>query len=68
MNLFGDAFRIDELQKMFDLTGKTAIVNGAASGLGQAVAVGAAVFGANVVITDIDETNLEETYRELKIS
>ncbi|MBA3744790.1 SDR family NAD(P)-dependent oxidoreductase [Sporichthya sp.] len=45
-----------------DLTGRTVIVTGAGSGIGKAVAIQAAVIGANVVVTDIkgqDETAAE---------
>lgn len=38
---------------LFDLKGKVALVTGAARGLGQAMAVGLAQFGANIVVTDI---------------
>ena len=37
--------------KLFDLTGKTAIVTGGSKGLGQAMAAGLASAGADVVIT-----------------
>ncbi len=40
---------------LFDLTGKTAVVIGAASGIGEAVAVGCARQGARVVCLDINE-------------
>lgn len=39
----------------FGLDGKTAIVTGAASGLGRAIALGFAAQGASVVCADIDE-------------
>ncbi len=44
---------------LFDLSGKTAIVTGGASGIGQAVALGLAVSGANVVIADLNKANAE---------
>ena len=40
---------------MFDLTGKTAIITGAARGLGEAMAAGLAEFGANVAIFDVED-------------
>ena len=40
---------------LFDLTGETALITGAARGIGQAIARGLGRQGANVVIADIDE-------------
>lgn len=40
---------------LFDLTGKTAIVIGGASGIGEAVAVGCAKQGARVICLDVNE-------------
>ena len=49
---------------LFDLTGKVAIVTGASRGLGEAMAMGLAKAGANVVVTDILDT--KETVDEIK--
>jgi NAD(P)-dependent dehydrogenase (short-subunit alcohol dehydrogenase family) len=46
---------------MFDLTGKVAIVTGAASGIGQAICVAFAGQGAHVVPTDREGVSLEQT-------
>ena len=48
-----------------DLQGKVAVVTGAASGLGQAVARGLVREGARVVLGDIDKAGLERTAAEL---
>jgi NAD(P)-dependent dehydrogenase (short-subunit alcohol dehydrogenase family) len=49
------------MQELFDLTDRTAVVTGGGSGLGQAIAVGLAGHGANVVLADINTAGLDET-------
>jgi NAD(P)-dependent dehydrogenase (short-subunit alcohol dehydrogenase family) len=49
------------LPSLFDLTGKTALVTGAASGLGRAIAIGLAVHGADVVTADLNVPGAEAT-------
>lgn len=51
---------------MFDLTEKTALVTGAASGIGEAIAVTLAKAGAFVYVADIDEENGERVADEIK--
>ena len=50
--------------KLFDLTGKVAIVTGASTGLGQGISLGFAEAGANLVLVDYVEMN--ETEEEIK--
>jgi NAD(P)-dependent dehydrogenase (short-subunit alcohol dehydrogenase family) len=49
----------------FDLTGKVAVVTGAAQGIGKAIAAGLARAGADLVINDIDGPLLLETQPEI---
>lgn len=46
---------------MFDLSGKTALVTGAATGLGQSIAVSLARQGAKLILTDKPDTSLDES-------
>jgi len=43
-----------DYRSMFDLTGKTALLVGAGSGIGEATSHGLAVFGATVFCADVD--------------
>jgi NAD(P)-dependent dehydrogenase (short-subunit alcohol dehydrogenase family) len=51
---------------MFDLTDRVAFVTGAARGLGQAMAVGLAAWGADVAIADLDVLRLEDTQASIE--
>lgn len=53
------------MSEFLDLHGKVAVVTGAASGLGRAVARGLVREGARVVLGDIDKAGLERTAGEL---
>ncbi len=46
---------------LFDLTGKRALVTGAASGLGRAIAIGLAAYGADVAVADVNEIGAAAT-------
>jgi gluconate 5-dehydrogenase len=46
-------------QKLFDLTGKTALVTGGTHGLGMAIATGLANAGATIIINDVFPDKLE---------
>jgi NAD(P)-dependent dehydrogenase (short-subunit alcohol dehydrogenase family) len=54
-----------ERYSIFDLTGKVALVTGAAAGLGRAIAVGLAQFGADVLAVDIDKNGLDQTVAQV---
>jgi NAD(P)-dependent dehydrogenase (short-subunit alcohol dehydrogenase family) len=49
-----------------DLSGKVAVVTGAASGIGRATALALAQRGANLAICDVDEPALKETASEIE--
>lgn len=52
--------------QLFDLTGRIAVVVGAASGLAQAIALGYARYGADIVAADINDAGLEETAKQIR--
>ncbi len=52
--------------KIFDLTGKVALVTGAASGLGRMIALGVAKFGADVMVADINLQGAQNTLEMIK--
>jgi NAD(P)-dependent dehydrogenase (short-subunit alcohol dehydrogenase family) len=54
-----------DYRSMFDLSGKTALVVGAGSGIGEASAQGLAAFSARVVCADVDREAAEDTASEI---
>src|SRR5437868_1384030 len=50
---------------LFDLTGRVALVSGAAQGLGQAMALALADAGADLVLADRNATGMEKTARQI---
>ena len=52
----------------YSLEGKTVLVTGASSGIGQATAIECSRLGATVVITGRNQERLEETFRRLEDS
>jgi NAD(P)-dependent dehydrogenase (short-subunit alcohol dehydrogenase family) len=59
------AARLERYRAGFDLTGKTALVLGAASGIGKASAEALAALGANVICADKDRDGVERTAAEI---
>jgi gluconate 5-dehydrogenase len=51
---------------LFDLSGKIAVVTGAARGLGQAAAVGLADYGTDMAAIDLEADSCGETRREIE--
>jgi NAD(P)-dependent dehydrogenase (short-subunit alcohol dehydrogenase family) len=51
---------------LFDLQGKTALVVGAGSGIGQAAAEGLAAFGAHVLCADVKLAEAEATAAQIQ--
>lgn len=60
------AVNLDYVKKMFDLTGKVAIVTGGAGALGEAIAQGLAAYGADVVVTGRTLKTLEQAVNAVK--
>lgn len=54
-----------DYKKMFDLTGKTAIVTGGSTGLGKEMANALSQVGANIVIADINQDLAQVTANEI---
>ena len=55
------------INPLFDLSGKVAVVSGAASGLGRASAIALAAHGATLVLLDRDASGMDAT-RSLIVS
>lgn len=51
---------------MFDLTGRVALVSGAASGLGRAASLALAEFGADVLLVDLNADGLAQTAEQIR--
>jgi NAD(P)-dependent dehydrogenase (short-subunit alcohol dehydrogenase family) len=58
--------RIKDLAELVSLKGKTALITGAAAGIGQAIAYRFAEAGAFLHLADIDQSNLERTKSQLE--
>src|SRR5260221_7781179 len=51
---------------LFDLTGRVALVSGAAQGMGRAMAIAFAEVGADVMITDLNEQGVQATAEHIR--
>ena len=56
----------DYAKTLFDLTGRVAVVTGAGSGLGAAIATGYAQLGVTVVLADINLTGADATRKTIE--
>lgn len=52
--------------KLFDLTGRTALITGSSRGLGRAFAEGLAGAGARVILNGVDAARLEAAARDMR--
>jgi NAD(P)-dependent dehydrogenase (short-subunit alcohol dehydrogenase family) len=64
----GRRSEVVDYRRLFDLTGRRALVIGAAGGIGRAVSQGLGAFGAEVVCADVDEEGAAETARQIALS
>ena len=55
-----------EVQNLFDVTGKVAVITGATGGFGRAVAIGLAMAGVKVMITGRSEETLKPIVEEIE--
>jgi NAD(P)-dependent dehydrogenase (short-subunit alcohol dehydrogenase family) len=55
--------RMDDYSKIFDLSGRRALVIGGASGIGRASCAGLACFGAKVICGDVEMTKANDAVR-----
>src|SRR5262245_26155123 len=53
-------------RSLFDLSGRVAVVTGAASGLGEAIAVGLAQAGADVAVADLNLPGAQATAAQIE--
>jgi NAD(P)-dependent dehydrogenase (short-subunit alcohol dehydrogenase family) len=58
--------KMTDYRTLFDLSGRTALVVGAGSGIGQASAAGLAAFGAHVICSDIRRESVEEVAEAIR--
>jgi NAD(P)-dependent dehydrogenase (short-subunit alcohol dehydrogenase family) len=61
-----ERIRALEPARLYSLEGKVAVVTGAAGGIGRWLAAGLGAAGARVLVTDLDESGLDEVLGELE--
>jgi NAD(P)-dependent dehydrogenase (short-subunit alcohol dehydrogenase family) len=54
------------LESLFDLTGRVAVVSGAARGMGRAMALAFAEAGADLMLVDLDSAGMQQTALEIE--
>lgn len=55
-----------DVQSLFDLTGRVALVSGAAQGVGRAMSLAFAEAGADVLLADLNEEGAQQTAAEIE--
>src|SRR4051812_46027793 len=55
-----------DIRNLFDLTGRVALITGAGSGFGEAIALGFAEYGCDVVCTDVNCVTVQRTASEVE--
>ena len=53
-------------RKMFDLSGKVALITGAGVGFGEAISLGFAEFGCDIAASDLDIENPQRTAERVR--
>src|SRR5271157_6087235 len=59
-------FDREQVEVMFDLEGRVAIVTGGAQGIGRAIALNLAEGGASIALTDMQLPKLDEVAKEIQ--
>jgi NAD(P)-dependent dehydrogenase (short-subunit alcohol dehydrogenase family) len=57
---------VHNVDPLFDMTGRVALVTGAARGMGRAMAIAFAEHGANLLLVDLNAQGLDETARAIQ--